>query len=228
MSMHGHRAEKGNAVVVTSLLDDYLDAALSGDRARCLQIARGALADGLPIRRLYLELFQAAQYRIGELWQRNAITVGVEHLATATTQAVLSALYEHVMQPDGHGRPVLVACPPSERHEMGPRMMADLAEMAGYDVTYMGPAPASVIAEAARRVRPEVIGLSATLVTHLDGVGQQIAQLRGLLGEVCPPILVGGRAFGLAPEAWKAYGADAYADTYDTAIRFLDQAAADA
>lgn len=214
--------------MVTSLLDDYLDAALSGDRARCLQIARQALADGMPIRRLYLELFQAAQYRIGELWQRNAITVGVEHLATATTQAVLSALYEHVMQPDGHGRPVLVACPPSERHEMGPRMMADLAEMAGYDVTYMGPAPASVIAEAVRRVQPEVIGLSATLVTHLDGVGQQITQLRDLLGEACPPILVGGRAFALAPEAWKAYGADAYAESYDAAIRYLDQAGADA
>jgi methanogenic corrinoid protein MtbC1 len=79
-----------------------------------------------------------------------------------------------------------------------------------------------------QRVQPEVIGLSATLVTHLDAVGQQIAQLRALLGEACPPILVGGRAFGLAPEAWKAYGADAYADTSDAALRFLDRAAADA
>lgn len=207
-------------------LEAYLEAALVGDRGRCLTIAREALASGIPIRTLYLELFQAAQYRVGELWQTNRISVGVEHLATATTQAVLAALYEHVLTPDGHGRPVLIACPTVERHEMGPRMMADLAEMAGYDVTYMGPAAVSSIADAVRRVKPAVIGLSATLVSHLGHVGQHIQALREALGPECPPILVGGRAFGLAPEAWQALGADAHAPTHEEAIHYMDRISA--
>lgn len=209
-------------MVAAPLLESYLDAALSGDRQRCLQLARAALAEGMPIRSLYLDVFQAAQYRVGELWQANRITVGVEHLATATTQAVLAALYEHLIQPDGHGRAVVVACPPCERHEMGPRMMADLAELAGYDVTYLGPAGAAALADAIREVRPETIGLSATLVTHLEAVGTQIAELRAALGEDCPPILVGGRAFALAPDAWKRLGADAFAPSPDEALRLLD------
>jgi methanogenic corrinoid protein MtbC1 len=208
--------------VATALLDDYLDAAIAGDRARCLTIAREALASGVPIKELYTDVFQAAQYRIGELWQTNRITVGVEHLATATTQAVLASLYEHVVRPDGHGRPVLMACPPGERHEMGPRMMADFAEMAGFDVTYLGPAGVEAIADAARKLKPEAIGLSATLATHLPQLSAHVAGIKAALGDQCPMILVGGRALALAPEAWPTTGADAYAATPDEAVAYLE------
>jgi methanogenic corrinoid protein MtbC1 len=208
--------------VATPPLDAYLDAALAGDRTRCLAIAREALAAGMPIKTLYTDIFQAAQYRIGELWQTNRITVGVEHLATATTQAVLAALYEYVVRPDGHGRPVLMACPPSERHEMGPRMMADFAEMAGFDVTYLGPAGVEAIADAARRLKPEAIGLSATLATHLPQLTAHVAGLKAALGAECPTILVGGRALSLAPDSWPLTGADAYAATPDEAVAYLE------
>jgi methanogenic corrinoid protein MtbC1 len=106
---------------------------------------------------------------------------------------------------------------------MGPRMMADLAEMAGFDVTYLGPAAASSVADAVRERKPDVIGLSATLVSHLGHVGAMIAELRQALGPSCPPILVGGRAFALAPEAWRQLGADAYAPTSEAAMAYMGE-----
>src|SRR5690606_27722777 len=94
---------------------------------------------GMPVQQLYLEVFQAAQRRIGDLWAENAISVGMEHRATAITQAVIAQLYDRFLPAAGSGERVLVACTGREIHELGARMVADFAEMAGYDVSFLGP-----------------------------------------------------------------------------------------
>ena len=98
--------------------EPYLEAALRGDSDACLGIAREALDGGASIEQVYLDLFQAAQYRVGELWAANAISVGTEHRATAATQAVIAALYDRIVNPGGHGRRFLVACCGREIHEL--------------------------------------------------------------------------------------------------------------
>lgn len=208
------------------VMEAYLEAALTGDHARCLAIASQALSDGMPIKQLYLDVFQAAQRRVGELWATNALTVGTEHRATGITQAVIATLYEHIMPSDSHGTPVLLACTDPERHEVGPRMVADFAEMAGYDVTYLGKAnTADTLIEAIRIHRPVALGLSATLPSHLPVLARSITALRKAYPEDCPWIFVGGRAFSFDPGAWKRSGADCYAVDAEEAVGCLDQQA---
>ena len=208
-------------------LDAYLEAALQGDQTRCMALARQALDDGLPIKRLYLDLFQAAQRRVGELWAANAISVGTEHRATGVTQAVIASLYEHIVCVDGHGRKLLLGVVGRERHQVGPRMVADFAEMAGYDVTYLGAvkSPQPLIDEV-RRIRPAAVGLSATLLPHLADIADFIQALKAEFGADCPPIMVGGRAFSFDKEAWRKVGADVFATDADHAVTCLDRGAA--
>lgn len=206
--------------------EPYLEAALRGDSDTCLQIARGALDAGVGIEEIYLDLFQAAQYRIGELWQANQITVGTEHRATAATQAVIAALYDRIVNASGHGRRFLVACCGREIHELGPRMVADFAEMAGWDVTYLGTVRShEALLTAIREHQPEVVGLSATLAVHLLEVGSYIQAIHQAFGAARPRILVGGRAFALAPEAWHKLGADGCATDARGAVAHLEQIA---
>ncbi|MFN3429648.1 MAG: B12-binding domain-containing protein, partial [Candidatus Sericytochromatia bacterium] len=163
-------------------LDAYLEAALQGDQTRCLALARQAIADGVPIKRLYLDVFQASQRRVGELWAANAISVGTEHRATGVTQAVIASLYEHIVCADGHGRKLLLGVVGRERHQVGPRMVADFAEMAGYDVTYMGVIPdPETLVKTVMETRPENVGLSATLPVHLPEVARYLSVLREAL-----------------------------------------------
>ncbi|MFP5503151.1 MAG: B12-binding domain-containing protein [Candidatus Sericytochromatia bacterium] len=211
-------------MVTIELLDPYLDAVLAGDRHRAQALVEEALNAGMPMRRLYLDVFQAAQYRIGDLWAENRITVGMEHRATAITQALIASLYERIIPEDGHGRPVVIAAPGCERHELGPRMVADFAEMAGYDVTYLGPCvePEALI-RAVREHRPVAVGLSIALAPHMREVERLIGALREALGPACPPLFVGGRAFSGDPEAWRRIGADAYSRDAEGAVALLDQ-----
>ena len=201
----------------------YLAAALAGDRERARTIAQVALAGGLPIRRLYLEVFQATQREVGERWAAGTIGVGDEHRATAVTQYVIASLYDRIVTGGGHGCPVLLGVVGPERHEVGPRMVADFAELAGYDVRYMGAlATGDALVRAVREHAPRVVGLSATLPNHLPVLGRFIAELRAALGAACPPVLVGGRALAADPEAWRRIGADAHAADADDAVARLD------
>jgi methanogenic corrinoid protein MtbC1 len=204
-------------------LDAYLEAALQGDQTRCMALAQQAIADGVPIKRLYLDVFQAAQRRVGELWAANAISVGTEHRATGVTQAVIASLYEHIVCVDGHGRKLLLGVVGRERHQVGPRMVADFAEMAGYDVTYMGVIPdPDALVKAVLDTRPENVGLSATLPVHLPEIARYIRALREALQDACPRIVVGGRAFSIDPDAWRRVGADCHASDAEEAISCLD------
>lgn len=205
-------------------LTEYLDAALAGDRERARAIAEGALASGLPIRRLYLEVFQAAQREVGERWARGTIGVGDEHRATAVTQYVIAALYDHIVASAGHGCPVVLGVVGPERHEVGPRMVADFAEMAGYDVSYTGVlASSTALVEVVRRQTPKAVGLSITLPNHLPVLGAYIRDLRAALGSDSPTIIVGGRALAADPEAWRKLGADCHAEDADGAVACLDE-----
>jgi methylmalonyl-CoA mutase cobalamin-binding domain/chain len=207
-------------------LEPYLTAALKGDSDTCLSLANEALDAGASIEQVYLELFQAAQYRVGELWASNTITVGTEHRATAATQAVIAALYDRIINTGGHGRRFLVACCGREIHEMGPRMVADFAEMAGWDVCYLGTVRSpEALVEAVRGQNPEVVGISATLGMHLLEVSGYIQALKAALGDRCPRILVGGRAFAQAPGAWRKLGADGCASDARDAVTLLAEIA---
>jgi methanogenic corrinoid protein MtbC1 len=205
-------------------METYLERVLAGDQPGALAIAESALESGLPISRLYLDVFQASQRRVGELWATNAISVGMEHRATAITQTVIAALYDHVMADAGHGRLVLVACPGREIHELGARMVADFAEMAGYDVAYVGAvrSPQALVDEV-RRVMPESVGLSATLLPHLGDVADYVRALRESFGDACPRIIVGGRAFSFDSDAWRKVDADCFASDAEHAVQCLDR-----
>ena len=69
------------------------------------------------------------------------------------------------------------------------------------------------------------MGLSATIATHLLEVSRYIQALREAFGDACPRIIVGGRAFSQAPEAWRKLGADACASDAQEAVRRLERIA---
>lgn len=57
----------------------YLAAQLAGDpRAAVRLIVDDGLGRGIPVVNLYLDVIQAAQHQIGELWQQNRITIATE------------------------------------------------------------------------------------------------------------------------------------------------------
>ncbi|MEK8174803.1 B12-binding domain-containing protein [Streptomyces sp. M19] len=81
----------------------------------------------------------AAQYRIGEDWARDRITVIQEHAATAISERAVAAL---AVRTRGSARPTLgrltVACVEGEWHALPARLVAQVMALHGWHVTFLG------------------------------------------------------------------------------------------
>lgn len=203
-------------------LEQYVRSLLVGDEDACLTEGRTLVQDLAGLHRLYVDVIQPSQYRVGELWENGSISVAVEHLATATNSYVATTCYAMVAGASIGGPKAMVTCVPDELHELGPRMLADLLECDGWDVDFYGASmPLRDLVGAVRERKPRFVGLSAALVMHLGAVKRTIEAIRDELGPEAPPIVVGGNAFRGEGELWKKVGADLYAENASVAVEVL-------
>ena len=206
-----------------TLARDYLHALLSGERHAASLMIRQAVAEGTPVREIYLHIFQPVQYEIGRLWQINEISVAEEHYATAVTQLVMSQLYPEIFATERTGHTLVATCVGGELHEIGVRMVADFFEMAGWDTFYLGAnTPSESIIHALKQRRAEVLAISVTLTSHIEQMAQLIqAVQRSDAQDVT--ILVGGYPFNRAPQLWQKLDADGYGASADEAIAVAER-----
>ncbi|HEX2209414.1 MAG TPA: cobalamin-dependent protein [Longimicrobium sp.] len=206
--------------------DRYLAAIRRGSRREALAVVDDALAGGLPVRALYLEVFQPAMHEVGRLWQENRITVADEHLATAITQMAMSRLYETLFGDRVDTGPLLLAaCADDERHELGLRMICDLLELEGWDTVFLGASvPVGDLVAMVRERRPAVVALSAAITPHLPRVREAVDAIRAALPRGGPVIAIGGRAFAADPALAERLGADLTArDAVEVAERLKER-----
>jgi methanogenic corrinoid protein MtbC1 len=96
-------------------------------------------------------------------------------------------------------------------------MVADLLEVDGWDVRYLGAnVPAEDFGAHCASEQAACAALSVTMHFNLDTAARMVEAVRRLSPRT--RILVGGRAFAGQPEFWSAIGADTYAADAATAV----------
>ena len=200
--------------------DGYLSALLASDVTGAREVLDEAIAAGLPVRRIYLDVLQPTLYEIGRRWSHAEISIAQEHLATAATQSAMARLAEALSEGPRRVRPgtALVACVSDELHAVGGRMVADFLEADGWRVVFLGQlTPGVDLAALAAEQGATLVALSAALPERVPVVAEACAALRGL--DPAPYVLVGGQAFGGSAERALRTGADAYAGDAEEAVR---------
>ena len=197
----------------------YLAALLAADRRQASLMILGAVKDGLSVRDAYIDVLQPVQWELGRLWYLETISTAQEHLATATTQLVMSQLYPSIFNAERAGRTLVATCVEGELHELGVRMVSDFFEMAGWDAFYLGASTpmTDVVATVAERCA-DLVAISVTLSWHVPVAAALVRALRTDARTSSVPILVGGRPFMEAPDLWRAMGADASVAQADQAV----------
>ena len=192
----------------------YLQFLILGQRKDARLLIFEELDKGMPIKDIYINIFQATQYEIGKLWERNKLTVAQEHYCTASTQMIMSQLYPHLnSNAKPVGKAVVVTCIGNELHELGIRIIADFLEMEGWNTYYLGAnSPINAILSAIDENKADVLALSVTLSPHLKQARKLIEEIR-VKSKLPIKIIVGGYPFLQDKELWKKIGADAYAAT---------------
>lgn len=183
---------------------------LTGDLAAARSCIREEVGRGMPLDAIFVDLVQPALYEIGKGWEKGRLSAAQEHLASALVARLLASLGDTAAA--STGRVAIVTTAPTETHEFGAWMVADILRAEGWDVRYLGAQlPVSEILQFARMVEPALIAVSVTLEIHLPSLRELVQALReeDLMSNT--PVLVGGQAFGSGDRIWRSAGADAIA-----------------
>jgi methanogenic corrinoid protein MtbC1 len=184
-----------------ALAKRFLTLLLDGERQAASQLILQAVDSGVPVRDVYLHVFQASQREIGRLWQLNQVSVAQEHYCTAATQLIMAQLYPRIFRSEKSGQRIIVTSVAGELHEIGARIVADFFEMEGWDTYYLGAnSPFEAVVQAIADRGAQLLAVSVTMVFHLRVVEELIARVRASTGANTVKILVGGYPFNIEPE----------------------------
>ncbi|MFP4469234.1 MAG: B12-binding domain-containing protein [Bacteroidales bacterium] len=182
------------SAITDSIYNNYLNALLAGNRQVCHSIVKKLLDSKPDIKDLYVHLFQRSLYEVGELWEKNKISVATEHIATAITEGLLTLVYPTIFAAEHSGKKGLVACVPNEFHQIGAKMVADTFELNGWDGYFIGSnTPVQDLIKAIDETQPDVIALSLSIYFNLPELVKMMQEIRKHFNDV--PIWVGGQAF---------------------------------
>lgn len=144
---------------------------------------------------IYQSIVSGAMQHIGELWERDDISVADEHLATATCDFMISRFHAQTNRKTS-SRKAMFLCVEEEQHTLGMRMASLLFEENGWKTRMMGAnLPLEHAVSAAEKWKPDVICLSITILYHVPILKSYAKALESL--SFHPKIMVGSRLLSM-------------------------------
>ncbi len=171
-----------------------LMALLSSDESGVEEAFRKAADRGADLAVLARDLIAPALDEVGRMWHRGEVSVAEEHLATALVSRAVARRSAPLPAPPLGSPRLLLSCLAGEFHDLGVKIVAEVARTAGWQAEVLG---ANTPRECAIRYiavhRPEAVGLSLALAAHLAECGKTVDEIRRAAPET--KILVGGYVF---------------------------------
>ncbi len=179
---------------------------VDGDEAGAWSVIESAMAAGMAIEEVYLDLLTPALRSIGDRWESGEITVADEHVASAVTLRLIGRLGPQFSRRGRKRATVVVAAPAGETHSLPIALFADLLRGRGFRVLDLGgDVPAdSLTSTVADAVNLLAVCLGCTTAGNEASITEAIAAVRGATPAA---VLVGGRAVADAATA-RSLGAD--------------------
>lgn len=199
----------------------FYSALIEGDKNKCIHIIQNLLSDGVSLKDIYVDLFQAALYRIGNLWDHNKISVSEEHLSTKIIESLISR-FAPINDNDSIKKAV-VTCIDKEFHEIGAKMVANIFEQEGWKTFYLGASvPVKDIIKFVKQIDPEIIALSWGLYLNLGRFLETVDHLTKFYPT--KKIYVGGQALAEnSDKILKKYKNVVYIDSLNTLETIIKQ-----
>ncbi len=189
----------------------YMEILFAKDTRRALALIQEFEKKEIPPTTIYVEILAESMRRVGELWHRAKISVDTEHYCTSVTQMAMAQMYPVLFSSERKNRTILCACPGTELHEIGARMVTDVFENDGWNGIFLGAAvPQDALLASIRENQPDLLALSVTMPQHLMTCEEMIGAVREEFPTI--KIAVGGGAFKSTDELWKQWPVDFYTE----------------
>lgn len=185
-----------DAVALRALLDAALDATERFDQPALEAALDAALARVSPLA-AWRAVLGPLEKEVGQRWHDGRLTSAQEHVVSHAVRTRLIGLLHTA--PSRARRHVVCACFPEEQHELGLLQAALRFRHAGDRVTYVGArAEADKLGELVRRVRADLVGLSAVTDEGEVAFRAALTEVRSALPRVA--VVIGGAAARAYPQ----------------------------
>lgn len=194
----------------------YLLNLLQRDAEEAAKLAVDALRGGMPLAAVYDQVVAPALAEVGRMWHVQEASIADEHFCTASTRTIIAKLRDTVVARPADGRRAICFAVGGDMHDLGIRMAADLLEIDGWTVEFLGAdVPSAEIMMAledasldpARAFHLVVAGAGTNL--SIRSMMELATSLRASPQCAGVSLLVGGLPFVLDPGLATAIGADA-------------------
>jgi MerR family transcriptional regulator, light-induced transcriptional regulator len=172
-----------------------------------------------PVEAVMFELISPSLVQIGQMWHDGIINTTLEHFSSSYIYGRLRSLLS--LSSNAKAAPaIIVACAPTDQHELGALMLAVALRRAGYRVYYVGAnTPVSDLFEMSNQIMPIALMISASSAKAVEKLFEE----QHMFKNVSPYIVFGGKAFNENPELAKSLGGIYLAEDIPRAIEKFEQ-----
>jgi methanogenic corrinoid protein MtbC1 len=168
------------------------DAGALGDLRSARSLVDEGVAMNLRALDILMGLVTPALYRVGNMWDRQEISVVEEHRFTRYYEQVLEILFDYIYLPETKPAPqVVLTCSVSNIHTLGVRIL-DLTLLAqGISVFSICPGvPNGELIKTLQKFKPKILGISIATSEQLRDLEELSFMLEDLVDR--PKVYVGG------------------------------------
>jgi excisionase family DNA binding protein len=198
-----------------------LDRLLAGDEAGAWLVVEQTLVSRTTPDRAHLDLLAPCMAEVGRRWAAGTLSVGGEHVASATAMRVAARLAPLCARRGPHRGTVVLGGPPGEHHALPLTLLTNVLRARGWRVVELGPhTPVGDFVAAARSTdRLRAVGVSCASAGTTASAARVLAGVRAALPGT--PLLAGGPGIG-GEAAAEALGADGWGLDADAVDAWLD------
>ncbi|WP_052504556.1 cobalamin B12-binding domain-containing protein [Rossellomorea aquimaris] len=176
---------------MNQLVQAFTKSILAGDVHSLMELHSSSIHSKMDNFTFYEKVIKPSMYRIGDLWEKNQITVADEHLATATLKYLLATVFTHQEALENHPK-ALLFCIEGEHHSLGLELANEVFKEKQWNTRYLGAnVPVKDALTFIDAWKPHAIGISIGMTTELSRLKECIEEIRDHHPKI--EILVGGR-----------------------------------
>lgn len=169
-------------------------ALLAADERAVEAVFASAASRGADLALLARDLVSPALDEVGLMWHRGEVSIAEEHLATAVVHRTFTRCASSVPLPPLGAPRLLLSCLAGEFHELGARLVGEVARAAGWQAEMLGAnTPRDAVLGYIAQRRPDAVGLSCALSGHVAECSKTVEEIHRVAPGV--KVLVGGSVF---------------------------------
>ena len=193
---------------------------IAGCEEAAANLLIGEYLEGKTLTQIFDDFICPAMRAIGELWLKGKITVSQEHLETRTAQNSIYKLRNSLPVPKMTDKLAVCCAMEGDFHELPAHLAQITIENEGWEVLNFGAdTPLKCLAKEISQHAPQVICLSATIITDVESLVRDYKCFAGRARKLKIPIVLGGRVFK-EKSVRRLFPADFYARSFADVAKF--------